>query len=285
MSRPIALANSASGTGSDDEEFDAWCAARDIDVRATGDDLQASIRDAASAAPTYLAVNGGDGTLRCAVEVLAGGDVALLTVPGGTFNHFSKSLGIADLAAVSAAVDGGTTRSVPVAEVNGEVFLNTCAIGWYPDMVRTRERLREKLPRPIAAVAAFWAHALKIHRFTVEIDGDTHLAWLLWAGNGHYGTDAGTVSERADIDEGVLDIRLALADRRFAKLHAVWDLVRGRLRESELLERFVTSTPVTAKVSMRHVAAALDAEVIDLTTPLTLTPAARHVTVLVPPAT
>jgi hypothetical protein len=81
----------------------------------------------------------------------------------------------------------------------------------------------------------------------------------------------------------VLDIRLALADRRFAKFHGVWDLLRGRFHESELLERFVTSTPVTANVSLRRVTAALDAEVVDLATPLTLTPAARRVTVLVPP--
>jgi hypothetical protein len=115
----------------------------------------------------------------------------------------------------------------------------------------------------------------------VEIEGTAHRAWLLWAGNGRYGT--GAVPAREDLGEEVLDIRLALADRRFAKFQAVWHLLRGRFHQSDLLERFVTGAAVTAHIDMRRVRAALDAEVVDLTTPLRLVPAARHLTVLVPP--
>lgn len=289
---PIAIANAASGAGDGDEaELDAWCRRHGIERRDPGDDLEAAVRDAAGAHPPYIAVVGGDGTLRTAAGVLADGDVPLLPVPGGTFNHFARSLSIGDLDAASAAIESGRVRSVPVAEVDeaaggptiSHVFLNTCAIGWYPEMVRTRERLRERLPRPVAAAAAFAAHLPRLRRFSVEVDGVAHRAWLLWAGNGRYGTGVGDVAERESLDAGVLDVRIALADARFARAWVIADLFRGRLDDSDRLERTVTSRPVTARLRRRQVTAALDAEVVELRSPFTFVPAARWLPVLVPP--
>lgn len=288
--QPIALANASSGSGDDDGEaaLDAWCTRHGVERRDPGDDLEAAVRAAAAGHPPYVAVVGGDGTLRTAAGVLADGDVPLLPVPGGTFNHFARSLGIDDIDAASVAIESGRVRSVPVAQVSdaaGEhVFLNTCAIGWYPEMVRTRERLRERVPRPLAAAGAFAVHLPRLRRFTVEVDGVTHRAWLLWAGNGRYGTGFGDVAERESLDAGVLDVRVALADERFARARVLADLVRGRLDDSDRLERTVTSRPVTARMRRRQVTAAFDAEVVDLRSPFTFVPAARWLPVLVPPA-
>ena len=46
-----------------------------------------------------------------------------------------------------AAARSGLVRTVPIGQVNDEVFLNTFVVGWYPEMVQTREKLR----RPHAA--------------------------------------------------------------------------------------------------------------------------------------
>lgn len=294
---PIAIANASSGGGGDTDAdaLDAWCERHGIERRDPGDDLEAALRDAAGGHPPYVAVVGGDGTLRTAASVLADGDVPLLAVPGGTFNHFARALAIDDLDAASAAIESGRVRSVPVARIDaaggpaagpatdGHVFLNTCAIGWYPEMVRTRERLRERLPRPVAAAAAFAAHLPRLRRFSVAVDGVEHRAWLLWAGNGRYGTAIGDVAERENLDAGVLDVRIALADARFARARVLADLLRGRLDDSDRLERTVTARPVAARFSRRQVTAALDAEVVELRSPFTFVPAARWLPVLVPP--
>lgn len=83
--------------------------------------------------------------------------------------------------------------------------------------------------------------------------------------------------------ERVLDVRLALTDRRLARARLVGDLLRGRLTGSDHLERFVTDCAITADVTPSRVSAALDAEVVRLSAPLVFTPASRHVRVLVPP--
>lgn len=282
---PVALVNASAGSGDGSgDDLDDWCRRHGIERRDVGDDLDAAVRAAAATQPPYVAVVGGDGTLRTAAGVLAGGDVPLLPVPGGTFNRFARSLAIDDLAAASAAIESGRVRSVPVAEAGGEPFLNTCAIGWYPQMVRTRERLRERWPRPVAAVAAGVVHLPRLRRFDVEVDGASHRAWLVWAGNGRYGTGPGDLAERESLDNGVIDVRVALADERFARVRLLADLIRRRLAASDRFERTVTSRPVSVRFGRRRVTAALDAEVVGLRSPFTFVPAARWLPVLVPPA-
>lgn len=283
MSQPIALANTKSGDGSPEGELADWCDRLGIDARDTGDDLEAALRRAADEDPTFVAVVGGDGTQRTAAGLLAERNVTLLPVPGGTRNHFAKALGMADLDDAAAAAENGVERSVPLSDVNGEIFLNTAVVGWYPEMVRTRERLRERYPRPIAAAAAFARHARGLHRFDVEVAGRTHRVWMLWVGSGRFGLTPNELTERTDVTERVLDVRLALADRRLARTRVVGDLIRGRLKGSDHLERFVTDRAITASIAPSTVWAALDAEVLRLDTPLVFTPASRHVRVLAPP--
>lgn len=187
MSQPIALANTKSGDGSPDSELTGWCDRLGIEARDTGDDLEGALQRAADESPRFVAVVGGDGTQRIAAALFAERDVTLLPVPGGTRNHFAKALGMADLDDAAAAVEHGAERSVPVSDVNGEVFLNTAVVGWYPEMVRTRERLRERYPRPIAAALAFVRHVSRLRRFDVEVAGTTHRVWMLWVGNGRFG--------------------------------------------------------------------------------------------------
>lgn len=282
-SRPIAVANPASGSADGDGSgIGEWCARLDIELRDPGDDLEGAITAAAGEHPPYVAVVGGDGTLRTAAPILALHGVPMLPVPGGTFNHFAKANGIADLDDAARAAVAGQARDVPYAEINGQAFLNTCVIGWYPEMVRTRERLRQRLPRPVAAAAATILHLARLRRFHVDVDGRERAAWLLWAGNGNFGTGPTDIAQRTEID-GSLDVRIALADSSFARTRLLTDLVRGRLRDSDQLERVVVHGPLTVGVKLRRVNAALDAEVIELTTPVTFTPAAQTVRVLTAP--
>ncbi|CAN5570472.1 hypothetical protein BH24ACT5_BH24ACT5_15250 [soil metagenome] len=215
---------------------------------------------------------------------LADRNIVLLPVPGGTFNHFAKTVDVVDLDAAAAAAERGDVIDVPVADLNGEAFLNTASLGWYPAMVRTRERLRRRFPRPVAAAVAFARHLPGLHRFDVDLEGRTYEVWLLWVGNGRFGLRADDATVRDDIAEGVLDLRLALAHQRFARSRLMWDVVRGRLQESERFERVVTDRPVEIRLHTRTADAALDAEVMTMTSPLTVTPCARTLRVLIPPS-
>src|SRR5206468_5935997 len=52
-----------------------------------------------------------------------------------------------DLDEAVAAIAGGRTRQVDIAEVNGRVFINNSAVGLYPELVKSRELQQRILGR------------------------------------------------------------------------------------------------------------------------------------------
>lgn len=97
--------------------------------------------------PTLVVVGGGDGTLRVAASLLAGTEHVLGILPLGTMNRFARSLGIPmDLEDAFATLVNGVDQRVDLGEMNGEVFLNTCILGVYPEIVRVREQRRQRHP-------------------------------------------------------------------------------------------------------------------------------------------
>ncbi len=280
--RRVAYVNPSSGAGdAGDEPLVEVLRARGFDIDdSMPDDFEAAIRGRIDAGATVICAVGGDGTHRSAAPAVAGTDAVYVPAPGGTFNHFPKDVGIPDAGALADALDDGRSLQVPIATLNGEAFLNTAVIGWYPEMVRTREELRRRMPRPFAALLAFARHVPRLHRFHVDVDGRSGAAWLIWAGNGRYGTGPTDLSDREDVTDPRLDVRVAWAAGRLPRTRLVWDLVRRRLTRTDALERIVTDTPLRVAVRARHVYAALDAEVVQITPPLTFTPAALTVNVL-----
>jgi diacylglycerol kinase family enzyme len=87
---------------------------------------------------------GGDGTVNAVASAVAGTERCMGVLPVGTLNHFAHDLGLPlKLEAAVAAITGGRTRGIDVAEVNGAVFVNNSSIGAYPTMVLDRERMRK----------------------------------------------------------------------------------------------------------------------------------------------
>ena len=79
-------------------------------VEDTQDAAEAQLR-ALTTAP-LVAVVGGDGTVRHAAGILAGGGIPLAIVPAGTGNVLAASLGIRGFRSARDAIVGGTTRSI-----------------------------------------------------------------------------------------------------------------------------------------------------------------------------
>jgi diacylglycerol kinase family enzyme len=116
-----------------------------------------AVERAVASGVDMVVVGGGDGTLRAAASVLAGGDTPLGVLPLGTLNHFARDMGMPlGLHAAVAAIAAGGPSVVDVAEVNGHIFLNTSALGAYPTIVYRRDARRRHygLPKWLAALEA-----------------------------------------------------------------------------------------------------------------------------------
>jgi undecaprenyl-diphosphatase len=229
--------------------------------------LEAELRRAVDAGVSVVAVAGGDGTLRTAGAVLAGTDSTLLPVPLGTFNHFAGSVGIHSVEDAAKALERGTPTRIDIGKVNDDVFLNNASIGWYAEMLQTRERLSHRMPRQLAKVVALLIRLPKAPRFDVELSERVHKTWLVWVGNGRYDLRVGHLSERLSITEHQLDIRILVADRRLARFRAAFALLSGKVETSDALERF-TATEATFRVDRPRVAVGVDGDGITVAAPL-----------------
>jgi diacylglycerol kinase family enzyme len=173
---------------------------------------------AAAAGVDALVAAGGDGTISTAAAAVAGTDMKLGVLPLGTLNHFAKDAGIPlDLEAAVAAIAGGRTRPVDVAEVNGRVFINNSAVGLYPELVKSREAQQRRFGRGkktamlVAGLRAFWRFSRR--RLDIRIAGHegTIVTPLLFVGNNRYKMSLLGLGQRDAIDRGELCLYAPLA--------------------------------------------------------------------------
>lgn len=174
-----------------------------------------------------LGVAGGDGSIRAAAEIAIEEGVPLAVMPAGTLNHLALDLGLATLDDAIAAVKSGTVAHVDAARIDGRVFLNTASIGLYPKIVEIRERLEGRIGKWPAFVAAFFI-ALRHHQpLDVRIDGIEHRVWMIFIGNCRYRPSGFAPKARERLDDGVLDIRVVRAPRRYPRLKVLLWALRG----------------------------------------------------------
>ncbi len=247
-----------------------------------GDQIAERVADALrESTPDFVAVAGGDGTLRSAAERLLDTGVPFLPIPGGTRNHFALAVGICDVETAAKAAAHGTVRRYDVGEVNGRCFLNNSSVGLYPTLVVRRELYQRRMSKRRAQAAAAWEQVRRGRRFRVVVDAQPHRAWLIFVGNGCYGEHLLDFTDRESLGGGQLDLRIVLADRPLARTRVVLALLRG-LDSSPLIVR---STRAEAEIGMAkaHVDVALDGEVERLPQPLRYTIRREALAVLLPP--
>ena len=249
-------------------------------VECKGDDLEEHVGAAIGRRPGFVAMAGGDGSIRCVASLLAGSGIPLVPVPTGTRNHFSRELGIETVADAAAAVEGAR-RQVDLAEVNGERFVNNASIGFYAALVRERDSHDRRLPKALANATAAWAQARKGHRFAVDVDRRAYRAWLVFVGNGCYGDGITDLMSRERLDGAMLDIRVLRADVALARTRTVLALLLGRLGRSPLIVRGEAGE-ASISVQRSTVSVALDGEVVRLRSPLCFRSLPGALAVLVP---
>ncbi|WP_344959623.1 bifunctional phosphatase PAP2/diacylglycerol kinase family protein [Actinomadura miaoliensis] len=199
------------------------------------EDVERALDDAAARAEV-LAIVGGDGTVNAGARAALRHDVPLLPIPGGTFDHFARALGVeSPMHAVNAYRDGCLAR-VDVGEIvaggaadEPMVFLNTASFGAYAELVDRRERLERRLGKwPALAVAAVRTlrHARPVD---MTVDGRPRKVWLAFVGNCLYGSRGPAPTWRRHLDDGQLDIRMVTTGRRAPRLRALAAVLLGHL--------------------------------------------------------
>jgi undecaprenyl-diphosphatase len=189
-----------------------------------------------------LAVAGGDGTVGAAASVAADRGVPLLVLPCGTLNHFARQLGFVHVDDALAALAAGCAARIDLGDADGAAFVNTASIGGYPELVRRREQLEDRIGKWPAMLVAL-AGTVAAHRpLDVELDGRAHRVWLVFAGNGRHEPAGLAPTWRPRLDEGLLDVRIVTADRRFARARVLFAAIGGRLQRCAAYEAWTAPT-------------------------------------------
>jgi undecaprenyl-diphosphatase len=181
------------------------------------------IRRAAKEGHPVIAVAGGDGSLRTAVNAIAGTKSALAIVPAGTLNNFARRIGIENLEMARAALLNGVAEPLSLGEVGSDLFLNTLTFGEYARTVRIRERLRGFLTKWPAALVGFLTIVLTLRTFEVDLEVDgkrvRRRTPFLWVGIG-YGSfprvdEAAERRDSPDLEVAVLHAHTPLTTAAF----------------------------------------------------------------------
>ena len=256
-----------------------------IDLRLLpGREIAAAVR--ASRDAPLIVVGGGDGTLGTAAGELAGG-AALGILPVGTRNHLARALAIPlDLPAAARLIAQRPLRRIDLARVNGRAFVNNAAVGFYPDLVREREK--RDLPKLLATVPATFAvlKRLRHHRLCLTVDGNKqHIATpLLFVGNNRYSLDAGRLGQRQALDDGVLSVFAIAAQRRRHLVGFALRTLVGRANPERDFAAISDAPALSVTGHARSVLVALDGEVARMAFPLRFAVEPSALTVVAPEA-
>lgn len=206
----------------------------DVHVLGEGDDLRRLFDEAAGRGARALGISGGDGTVATAAAAARAHDLPLAVFPGGTLNHFARAADLTSTTATATAVRTGSGVTIDVAdlEVDGHdgpprTVLNTFSAGVYPELVTEREKHEHRLGKWPAAVLAAARVLRRAHRVRMSVEGHEGEYWSLFAGVNRYFPQSLAPVERHRLDDGVLDVRTARAERRASRLRTFLEVAAG----------------------------------------------------------
>ncbi|WP_375395915.1 diacylglycerol/lipid kinase family protein [uncultured Sphingomonas sp.] len=255
-----------------EDAFAAAGLAADIQL-IEGKDIPAAVR--ARRDSPLVVVGGGDGTLGCAANELAGGPAALGILPLGTRNHLALALDVPAMLpdAVKLFADP-QVRAIDIVRVNGRAFVNNASIGFYPVMVEGRDARREghSVPKWVAAIPASVdaLRRLRHHRLRLSHDaGDNAVVTpMLFVGNNRYSLEAGRIGKRNALDKGMMSVFAVASHRRLALIGFALRTLVGRADMAADFAELTETATLTVEGRSRHVRIALDGEVTRLRMPL-----------------
>src|SRR3984893_16249161 len=117
-----------------------------------------------------VVVAGGDGTIGFVVRKLADTRHPVGILSLGTFNNFAHALGVPeDLDGAIRTIKEGRPRAITLGRVNGQVFLEACAIGLFGDIIALGEAAKD---HAFGDLAARVRQGIEAKPFRYELRGD-----------------------------------------------------------------------------------------------------------------
>ena len=230
-----------------------------------------------------VAVVGGDGTHSNVAELIAGTKSTLLPLPGGTFNHFVRDLGMeSDIEAVLGHLDDARKRMIDVAYVNGRLFLNNSNIGMYPFSLLEQKKTRRIVGKWLAAAWTAVIQMVEFRRHRLNIDGRNIRTPFVFVGNNEYDLQAIGLPPKTTLVGGKLFVVVSTSSTRFGFMKAVFMAALGRARQHDELE-IDQPSQLTIDSPHKKIAISYDGEAVTTIPPLHYHIEPKHLRVMYVP--
>ena len=166
-----------------------------------------------------VAVAGGDGTIACAVQALAGTGVALGIVPQGTANNFANALKLPlDVSSALRILGEGIERNVDLGRIGDLYFTESAGVGLFADAMALQKPTDKNVLHAFYTLLRVFLSA-RARRVKLYLDGELHTerAVMCEVANSFRMGYAIPVAPEAKLTDGYLDAVI------------VGDLTRGEL--------------------------------------------------------
>jgi diacylglycerol kinase family enzyme len=205
-----------------------------------GEGILRAIERGAAGGYDTLIVGGGDGSVSCAADRLAGKPVALGVLPLGTLNLLARDLRMpAELPEALAALSAARPRTIDLASLNGRRFHSISGLGFFSQMARAREEARNLPGRLLRVGAAALRAFFRTGHFTLEFDIDGRArrmqAYAALVTCNRFGGDDW---RRDALDGGVLEIHIAEEEGALGRLKAGAGMLAGGWRSNKGIHSF-----------------------------------------------
>lgn len=251
----------------------------------TYDEIRAAAADAVRGGDCDAVVAaGGDGTIRAAATVLAGGPLPLGVIPLGTGNVLATELGLPRAPrAIARMLRDGPATDLGCGRADAEPFLLMVSAGFDAAVVR-RFRPSPATKRALGQLAYAWPILAELSGrptpFEVSIDGRrTDCTWLVVANARHYAGRFVIAPDRSITDPGFTALIVTTTSRR-GLLRVMLDIAAGRPPPQDLATRLPCRQ--AAIHDTRGVAVQLDGDLVAATS-LSIGSEKIDLSIIVPP--
>lgn len=231
---------------------------------------------------------GGDGTLNSVAKHLLETQIPVGILPLGTFNYVARLLGIPlDLVEAAQVIATGQIKSIHVARINQEIYLNNASLGLYPLFIKKREDYNRIFGR------------LPIHAYTSALDvlirDRKELKLKIWVDQKKYpvktpliffGNNPLQLAEmkmriaQAAEQGKVAGVVVAKSDK-MTLFKLVYQLIRGKIDEASDVYSFAADQ-VRIESRRNKLMIAIDGETVEMTPPLNISVLKNALNVMVP---
>jgi diacylglycerol kinase family enzyme len=239
---------------------------------------RAAARRALSANADAIVAAGGDGTVNAVASAVAGTGIPMGVLPLGTLNHFAKDLRLPpDLSGAIHCIGAGHVAAVDAAEVNGQLFVNNSSLGFYPRVIKHRDRLRARmvLSKGVAMLYALRAVFRRYPQVEVTLEvapgaaGRTvhRVTPFVFVGNNRYALHLMALGTRRRLDRGELCAYVAHRPGRFGLVRLLVMALFRRLKHAKDFDSFALQE-LTVSTPKRRLVVSIDGELLHLAPPL-----------------